>query len=155
PHPKTLDELKKAMSDVVEKNHLPGAGVALVSRGELLWCGGFGKADVAAGRDITCDTEFRVGSVSKTFVALALLKLEEEGKINLQARVQDLAPEVPLKNQWEATNPVRVVNLLEHTAGFDDMGTTEVYNTKDRADVPLLQVLQAHPNPQDTRWPPS
>ena len=89
-HPKTLDELKKAMADVVEKNHLPGAGVALVSHGELLWCGGFGKADIAAGRDITCDTEFRVGSVSKTFVALALLKLEEEGKINLQARLQDL-----------------------------------------------------------------
>src|ERR1700691_6301237 len=70
PHPKTLPELQKAMKDVIDKAHLPGAGVALVSNGELLWCGGFGKADVAAGRDITCDTEFRVGSISKTFVAL-------------------------------------------------------------------------------------
>jgi CubicO group peptidase (beta-lactamase class C family) len=155
PHPKMLDELKKAMAEVVEKTHVPGAGVALVSHGEVLWCGGIGKADIAAGRDITCDTEFRVGSISKTFVALALLKLEEEGKINLQARVQDLAPEVPMKNAWEATNPVRVVNLLEHTAGFDDMSATEVYNTKDRADFPLLQVFQAHPVQQNPRWPPS
>jgi len=155
PHPKTLDDLKKAMADVVQKNRLPGAGVTLVSHGEVLWCGGFGKADIAAGREITCDTEFRVGSISKTFVALALLKLEEEGKINLQARVQDLAPEVPIKNQWEATNPVRVVNLLEHTAGFDDMSATEVYNTKDPADIPLLKVFQAHPNQQNPRWPPS
>jgi CubicO group peptidase (beta-lactamase class C family) len=155
PHPKTLDELKKAMADVVEKNHIPGAGVALVSHGEVLWCGGIGKADAAAGRDIGCDTEFRVGSVSKSFIALALLKLEEEGKINLQARVQDLTPEVPIKNEWATTNPVRVVNLLEHTAGFDDMSPTEVYNTKDRADIPLLQVFQAHPAQQNPRWPPS
>src|ERR1700676_4594204 len=112
PHPKTLEELKKAMADVVEKTHVPGAGGGLVSHGEVVWCGGIGKADIAAGREITCDTEFRVGSVSKSFVALALLKLEEEGKINLQARVEDLAPEVPIKNAWEATNPVRVVNLL-------------------------------------------
>ena len=100
PHPKTLPELQKAMKDVVDKAHLPGAGVALVSNGELLWCGGFGKADVASGRDITCDTEFRVGSISKSFVALALLKLQEEGKINLEARLQDVAPEVPVKNRW-------------------------------------------------------
>jgi len=74
PHPKTLEELQKAMRDVVEKEHVTGAGVALVSNGQLLWCGGFGKADVSANRDVTCDTEFRVGSISKTFVALALLK---------------------------------------------------------------------------------
>jgi len=75
PHPKTVEELKKAMKDVLDKEHVPGAGVALIANGELLWCGGIGKADIAANRDVTCDTEFRVGSVSKTFVALALLKL--------------------------------------------------------------------------------
>src|SRR5437879_12934128 len=83
PHPKTLEELQKAMKDAVEKNHVTGAGVALVSNGQLLWCGGFGKADLAANRNASCDTEFRVGSISKTFVALALRKLEEEEKINL------------------------------------------------------------------------
>src|SRR5262249_51598017 len=155
PHPKTLDELKKAMADVVTKNQLPGAGVALVSQGEILWCGGFGKRDAAPGRGITCDTGFRVGSVSKSFVALAVLKLEEEGKINLQARLQDLAPEVPIKNEWESSNPVRAVNLLEHTAGFDDMSPSEVYNTKDPAHISILKVLQAHPNQQNPRWPPN
>ena len=155
PHPKTLPELQKAMKDTVDKAHLPGAGVALVSNGELLWCGGFGKADVASGRDITCDTEFRVGSVSKTFVALALLKLQEEGKINLEARLQDVAPEVAFKNPWESTNPVRIVNLLEHTAGFDDMQASEVYNFKDPYNFPLLDVFKRFTEPQNVRWPPS
>ena len=154
PHPKTLPELQQAMKEVLEKEHVPGAGVALVANGEVLWCGGIGKADVAANRAVTCDTEFRVGSISKTFVALALLKLQEEGRINLYARLQDVAPEIPFKNRWEATHPVRVVNLLEHTAGFDDMEFSEVYNLHDRYDFPLLDVFKRFRKPQASRWPP-
>ncbi|MGC1620637.1 MAG: serine hydrolase domain-containing protein [Candidatus Acidiferrum sp.] len=155
PHPKTLPELQKAMKDVLDKDHVPGAGVALVSNGQLLWCGGLGKADMATSRDITCDTEFRVGSISKSFVALALLKLQEEGKINLEARLKDVAPEIPLNNRWASANPVRIVNLLEHTAGFDDMEAAEVYNFKDPYNFPLLEVFNRFREPQDVRWPPS
>src|SRR6266404_692328 len=154
PHPKSVEELKKAMKDVLEKEHIPGAGVALVANGEVLWCSGIGEADIAAKRAINCDTEFRVGSISKTFVALALLKLQEEGKLNLYARLQDVAPEIPFKNRWEATHPVRIVNLLEHTAGFDDMEPSEVYNVHDRYDFPLLEVFNRFRKPQSVRWPP-
>jgi len=155
PHPKSLEEFQSAAKKVLDAEHVPGAGIALVSNGQVLWCGGIGKADLSQNRDITCDTEFRVGSVSKTFVSLALLKLEEEGRINLQSRLQDVAPEVPVKNPWESTNPVRITNLLEHTAGFDDMALREVYNTRDSPNISILQVLQQFPNPQNVRWRPS
>jgi CubicO group peptidase (beta-lactamase class C family) len=154
PHPKTLPELQKAMKDVLDREHVPGAGVALVANGGFLWCGGIGEADIAAKRAVSCDTEFRVGSISKTFVALALLKLQEDGKINLYARLQDVAPEIPFRNHWEATHPVRIVNLLEHTAGFDDMEPSEVYNVHDRYDFPLLDVFKRFRKPQTVRWPP-
>jgi CubicO group peptidase (beta-lactamase class C family) len=154
PHPKTLPELQKAMKDVLDREHVPGAGVALVANGGFLWCGGIGEADIAAKRAVSCDTEFRVGSISKTFVALALLKLQEDGKINLYARLQDVAPEIPFRNHWEATHPVRIVNLLEHTAGFDDMEPSEVYNVHERYDFPLLDVFKRFTKPQTVRWPP-
>jgi CubicO group peptidase (beta-lactamase class C family) len=154
PHPKTLEDLQKAMKGVLDKEHVPGAGIALIVNGEVSWCGGIGKADIATNRSVGCDTEFRVGSISKTFVALALLKLQEDGKINLYARLQDVAPEVPTKNPWESTNPVRIVNLLEHTAGFDDMELSEVYNVRDRYDFPLLDVFKRFQKPQEVRWPP-
>src|SRR5713226_2220985 len=153
-HPRTLPELREAMKSVLEREHVPGAGVALVANGQLIWCGGIGKADLAANRDVTCDTEFRVGSISKTFVALALLKLQEEEKINLYARLQDAAPEVPVENLWEWSHPVRIVNLLEHTAGFDEMEFSEVYNLHDRYDFPLLDVFRRFRRPQMARWPP-
>src|SRR5437763_16085970 len=65
PHPKTLEELQRAMNGVVVKEHVTGAGEALVSNGQLLWCGRIGKADLSANRDVTCDTEFRGGSLRK------------------------------------------------------------------------------------------
>src|SRR5713226_6094390 len=154
PHPKTLPELQQAIKGALDKEHVPGAGVALVANGEVLWCGGIGEADITVKRPVTCDTEFRVGSISKTFVALSLLKLQEEGKINLYARLQDVAPEIPFKNRWEATHPVRIVNLLEHTAGFDDMEPSEVYNVRDRYDFPLLDLFKRFKKPQSVRWPP-
>jgi CubicO group peptidase (beta-lactamase class C family) len=154
PAPNTLPELQQAMKNVLDKEHVPGAGVALIGNGELLWCGGIGDADIATHRPMSCDTDFRVGSVSKTFVALALLKLQEEGRINLYARLQDVAPEIPVQNRWEATHPVRIVNLLEHTAGFDDMEPSEVYNVRDRYDFPLLEVFKRFQEPQIVRWPP-
>lgn len=153
--PKSLGELQKAIQDEVDKTHLPGVGVAVLSKGELLWCGGIGVADLASKQPMSCDTEFRVGSISKTFVALALLKLQEEGKIDLNARLHDVAPEVPMSNRWETTNPVRIVNLLEHTAGFDDMEPAEVYNLRDAYDFPLLEVFKRFREPQIVRWPPS
>lgn len=152
--PKTLEELQKAIKSELDKSHAPGAGVALVSRGELLWCGGFGDADIASNKPITCDTEFRVGSISKSFVALALLKLQEENKVNLEARIHDIAPEIPMKNAWESAHPVRIVNLLEHTAGLDDMEASEVYNVRDPYDYPLLEVFKRFQEPQIVRWPP-
>jgi len=154
PHPKTLQELQQAMKDVLDKEHVPGAGVALVANGVVLWCGGIGDADIVTKRAVSCDTEFRVGSISKTFVALALLKLQEEGRVNLYARLQDAAPEISFKNNWEAMHPVRIVHLLEHTAGFDDMEPSEVYNLRDRYDFPLLGVFKRFKNPQMARWPP-
>lgn len=152
--PQTLDEFQKAVNSELQKAHTPGAGVALIAKGELLWCGGFGYADMASKRTIACDTEFRVGSISKTFVALALLKLQEQGKISLEARLHDLVPEIPVNNPWESSHPVRIVNLLEHTAGFDDMEPAEVYNPHDPYDYPLLKVFQRFREPQNVRWSP-
>ncbi len=153
--PKTLEELQKTVKATLDKYHVPGAGVALVAKDHIIWCGGVGKADLAVNRAVTCDTEFRVGSISKTFVALALLRLQQEGKIKLSSRLADVAPEVAYKNPWEATHPIRIINLLEHTTGFDDMTPSEVYNLRDPNDTPLLNVFQEHPGPQEARWPPS
>lgn len=152
--PRTIEELQKAARAILEKHKVPGAGLTLVARDRVVWAGGVGKADVAANREVTADTLFRVGSISKTFIALALVKLQEEGRLDLNAKLAEIAPEVRIENPWESTHPVRVVHLLEHSAGFDDMQFNEVYNLDDQVDIPLGEVFARFPKPQRVRWVP-
>ena len=154
PAPRSLAEVQTRVQAILVKEKAAGAGIALVTRDSVLWAGGLGLADVAAHRPVTAETHFRVGSISKSFVALALLQLVERSALRLDARVKDLAPELAIENRWESTRPVTVANLLEHTAGFDDMHFTEMYNRTDRPDIPLREVLAINPRSRRVRWSP-
>jgi CubicO group peptidase (beta-lactamase class C family) len=118
----SLPELTDSIRRVMAKEHLPGLMLVLATRDSVLYAGGLGEANVATHQPVTPHTLFRIGSVTKSFVALGMLQLIEQGKLHLNDEVRKIAPEIPIDNPWEATNPVRVVHLLEHTAGFDDMG---------------------------------
>jgi CubicO group peptidase (beta-lactamase class C family) len=65
--PRTIDELKAEISKILTETKTPGAGLAIVTRDGVIFAGGVGKADIAAGRPPTADTLFRIGSVSKAF----------------------------------------------------------------------------------------
>lgn len=151
--PQSIDELKKAIADVLRKRHVPGVGIALVSKDKVLWTGGIGKADLQSGKDVDADTMFRIGSITKGFVALAILQLQAQGKISLDTKLADLAPEVPVDNPWEKTDPITVANLLEHTAGFDDFSLEEFYDFS-ATPSPLLKTFEMFPQPQRVRWRP-
>ncbi len=58
---------------------MPAASVALVDRDQVLWAAGLGVADRASGRPATADTLFRIGSITKSFTALAVLRYVEAG----------------------------------------------------------------------------
>jgi CubicO group peptidase (beta-lactamase class C family) len=152
PAPTTTEELRQAIAGVLEDTSTPGAGVALVSRDRILWTAGIGLADRDAEREVTTDTLFRAGSISKTFVALAVLKLQEEGKLKLDDRLRDLVGDAEFTNPWEESEPVRLVHVLEHTAGFDDLALRE-YAARD-PDISLSKALAFHPRSRTSRWRP-
>ena len=118
------------------------------------WAGGVGYADRDARTPVTAKTHFRAGSISKTFVAMALVQLSEDGDIHLDSPVAELAPKIRIENPWHGTEPVRVIHLLEHTAGFDDMHFNEMYNLVDPPDLPLEEVLKINPRSRIVRWRP-
>lgn len=119
--PASLDALQARAAELLDQGKIPGAGVALFRAGEPLWIGGVGLADKATDRRIDADTRFAIGSITKTFTAIAILQQVERGRLRLDDEVATLLPELPIDNPWQASDPVRVVHLLEHTAGFDDM----------------------------------
>lgn len=151
--PRTIPELQAAIERVLKETKTPGAGIAIVSRDKAEWVAGLGKADVAANVPATADTLFRIGSVSKGFVALSALQLHEEGKLKLNDTVRQWVPEVAFVNPWESNDPVRLVNLMEHTTGFDDIRLRE-YALNDPTPISLKDALAFGASSRVCRWPP-
>jgi CubicO group peptidase (beta-lactamase class C family) len=152
--PRTIDELRAKISGILLREQVPGAGIALVDGDQILWAGGVGVADRATATPVTADTLFRVGSITKSFVALALVQLAEQGRIDLRAPVAALAPELAIHNRWAADQPITVAHLLEHTAGFDDMRPNERYAPLAAEAMPLAAVLARNPASRVARWRP-
>ena len=148
----SIPELQQQIDKILKDTHTPGVSVAIVHRDGPEWVTALGKADVAAGRDATAWTLFRIGSTSKAFASLSILKLVREGKVSLDDPIRKIIPEIGFDNQWEATDPVRVVNLLEHTTGWDDMHLREY--AKDAPGMSLREGLEYGRSSRVSRWPP-
>ncbi len=151
--PETIEALRGAILKVLEETETPAAGVALVNKEGPVWIEGLGKADREQGIDADEETMFRIGSTSKIFVALAILKLQEQGKLSLKDRVRDLIPEIRFENTWEETNPILVEHLLEHTTGWDDLHLAEFAHNSPKLKS-LKEGLDYHPHSRISRWVP-
>lgn len=148
----TIAELKLELEKILAETHTPGLSLAIVRKAGVEWAAGLGLADVANQRPATAETLFRIGSVSKNFTSLAILQLVNQGKLSLQDPVRKLVPEVWFENPWEDTDPVRVVDLLEHTTGWNDMHLREY--AKDAPDIKLSDALNYHHGSRVSRWRP-
>jgi CubicO group peptidase (beta-lactamase class C family) len=151
--PKSIPELQTAIETVLKETRTPGAAIAIVSRDKAEWVAGIGNAEVASNKPVTPDTLFRIGSTSKAFAALAALQLQEEGKLRLDDTVRQWAPDVAFNNPWEASDPVRLVHLMEHTTGFDDLRLRE-YALNDPTPVALKDALAYGVASRVSRWRP-
>lgn len=148
----SIDELRQRLDAIRTETHTPGLSVAIVRGSEVEWTAGLGVVNTATGDLANDDTLFRVGSISKGFVALAVLQLVSQGKVSLLASVRELAPEVAFDNPWEASDPVLVADLLEHTTGWDDVHLREM--AKDARGMTLREALDFNPRSRTSRWRP-
>lgn len=148
----TLTQLKGEVTEIVDNAALPSLGVAVVDQHKVLWSESFGVADLEQDRKATSDTLYRIGSISKTVTAVAVMQLVEQGALSLDANLRDIAPEVEHFNLWEQTHPVKVVHLLEHTTGWDAHLAEYAFIAGN--DVAHLEALQHHPDSRTSRWPP-
>ena len=94
---------------------LPGLTLAIANRQGLLRTSQYGFADVKAGIKVAPETLFEIGSISKSFVAMAVLQLVEEGKLDLHKPVTDYLPWLKIESSYA---PFTTHHLLSHTAGL-------------------------------------
>lgn len=147
-----LEGLRAELDEIVAASPVPGVAVGLVTRSGPVWTAGFGQADAASRRPATPATLFRTNSVSKSLVALAVLRVRERGALRLEAPLRELAPDIAFENAWSTTHPLRLAHLLEHTSGFDELHLREY--AFEPGDGSLLEALTGNPAPRTARWPP-
>ena len=149
---KSVTEFESRLTSILTENKTPGLIGAIVSDKELIWQGALGLADIESEQPVTQQSLFRVGSISKTFVSLAILKLVEQGQLSLDQSVQDLVPEAGIVNPWHSSDPVKLVHLLEHTAGFDDIHVRDFAFSD--PEVTTLDGIEFNQGSRDVRWRP-
>ncbi len=152
-NPESIEDLEQSISIILKNKQTPSVGIAIVDSTGPIWVTSIGKADVEKEVDANENTMYRIGSVSKMFVALAVLKLQEEGKLSLKDKLRDRAPDLEYTNHWADTHPILVEHLLEHTTGWDDFHLTE-YAHRDSIPIKLGDGLAYHPHSRTTRWIP-
>lgn len=103
-----------AAMENVHRAGMPGL-FAEVRDGDQVWRGAAGVADVATGRPVTADVRHRVGSISKTFTAAAVLQQVEADQIGLDAPVGRYLPKLVPEERGDA---ITVRMLINHTSGL-------------------------------------
>ena len=106
-----------------------GCAIGIVKEGNLIYANGFGIADLEHDIEITPSSVFYIGSITKQFVTFSILLLEEQGKLNLNDRIQKFLPDFP---EYDA--PITIRHLIHHMSGIRAIHTLEYLRGKNYLD---------------------
>ena len=125
-----------------------------VVNGAEITVGAQGFSNRPAGRPMTPDNKVHVGSVTKTFIAVGILRLVSEDRLSLDTPVEAVLADIRFRNSWSKTDPVRVRHLLDHTAGLEDGRLWQIFSSQTTPDQPLGVVFARDPSVLDLRTRP-
>jgi CubicO group peptidase (beta-lactamase class C family) len=146
-------DIEEEISRILEENNTTAASISMIESNGHWHTLAIGVADKTTERPVDADTLFRIGSISKIFTSLSILKLVEDGTLGLNDPIRDWVEEVEFQNPWENESPVRIVHLLSHTTGWDDLHMSE-YAHNDPTPVSLRESFLVYPNSRTSRWAP-
>lgn len=129
--------------DAMAADHIPGVAVSVVQNGQVVLKKGYGFANLGPARAVDPDrTLFRIASISKTFTWIAVMKEVEAGRIRLDGPVNLYLPErVQIRDQG-FDRPVRMLDLMSHTPGFEDRALGQLFERDPDRVRPLLVYLR-------------
>ncbi|MFD9903103.1 serine hydrolase domain-containing protein [Streptomyces sp. NPDC059063] len=144
-HPPRSHARTQAALDRIVEQGAPGV-IAEARDGHGVWRGRAGVADLAAGHERSTHEKFRIASLSKTFTAVVLLKLEAEGRLSLDDSVEKWLPRV-VRGKGYRPQHITLRHLLNHTSGIFDYNMDDGFRAKYAGDA-----FDKH---RYTRWAPA
>lgn len=118
---KTFPVIDKIFKDYAAEHHLPGVAYGLVVDGKLVYKGNIGYTDIDKKIPVTSSSLFRIASMSKSFASMAILKLRDQGKLNLDDPAYFYIHQLKNLKYPTADAPhITVRHLMTHGAGFPE-----------------------------------
>lgn len=116
---KTVDELNGKIIQLFEESHLPGVSIVVLDNTKILYQRSLGYSDLVLQRPYDAETVQTIGSVSKTFIAFAIMKAQEMGKLDMDDPINDYLPFKVIHPKYPNI-PITVRHLVNHTSGISD-----------------------------------
>lgn len=135
-------KIDNILSQQFDKNET-GISVLVAKKGNVVYRKAFGKANLELDVAMSPKNVFEVGSITKQFTAVAILMLEEEGKLNLQDDITKFLPDYPTKGQ-----KITVHHLLTHTSGIKSYTSMQKFGevaTKDEEPLKFIDFFKNEP----------
>jgi CubicO group peptidase (beta-lactamase class C family) len=118
---KAFPEIDQLFKEYATAAHVPGAAWGVIIDGELAHTGVTGYRDVPSKSPVTPDSVFRIASMTKSFTAIAILKLRDEGKLSLEDPAEKYVPEMKALVYPTSDAPkITIRHLLSHAEGFPE-----------------------------------
>ena len=125
------------LDSVMAANNIPGLSVAVSIDGQVIWSEGFGYANIETGTPVTPSTKFRIGSVSKPLSAVAMGILMDQGKLDLDAPVQQYVPSFPVKDKGTVTSRLAGGHIagVRHYRGAEMLSSKKYETVTEALDI--------------------
>ncbi len=128
-----IDSTDIIVRQMMEKQKIVGLSLAVIKNGKPVVNKGYGLANAELNVPVTSETVIRLGSVSKQFFTTAIMKLMEEGKLDIEDSVHKFFPAAP-----ETWRPIKIKNLMSHTSGLQREGPA-YNNFKIQPDINIIK----------------
>ncbi|NIQ06713.1 MAG: serine hydrolase [Candidatus Korarchaeota archaeon] len=118
--------LEKVIPEFMKKGKIPGLSIAVIQNGEVTYSKGMGARNRERNLPATSDTLYCIGSCTKSFIALAIMQLVEEGRIKLDDPVDQYLPFELVSSE----KPITIHHLLTHSSGIPSLSTAYIEDAR-------------------------
>lgn len=130
------DSLNLALEEIHKKSKIPGFSISIINNDKVVYQNGFGYADKENDRSYELTSVQNIGSISKTFIGVALMKLVDQGKLSLDTDINEILP-FEIINPKQNETKITIKHLATHTSSLVE---TNAYNK-------ICYVLEEDPTP--------
>ena len=114
----TIEHTDRLVQRAMRKLDIPGVAAALIDDQDVVYERAYGIADLSTGAPVTVDTVFKAGSIAKVFTGIEIMRMYEEGLIDIDAPLSAYLPEFNIQTRWPAAPPITLRSILTHRSGL-------------------------------------